>query len=62
MAAAKRPRSAPWLSGTPVIINSLFDPFRILRISVAKKPKLLSDHFHDTLKDVYFSENKKHGR
>jgi ferritin-like metal-binding protein YciE len=27
-------------------------------ISVAKKPKLLSDLFHDTLKDVYFAENK----
>jgi ferritin-like metal-binding protein YciE len=25
---------------------------------VAKKPKLLSDMFHDTLKDVYFAENK----
>ena len=27
-------------------------------ISVAKKPKLLSDLFHDTLKDVYFAEHK----
>jgi ferritin-like metal-binding protein YciE len=25
---------------------------------VAKKPKMLSDLFHDTLKDVYFAENK----
>jgi ferritin-like metal-binding protein YciE len=25
---------------------------------VAKKPKLLSDLFHDTLKDVYFAEKK----
>jgi len=25
---------------------------------LAKKPKLLSDLFHDTLKDVYFAENK----
>jgi ferritin-like metal-binding protein YciE len=25
---------------------------------VTKKPKLLSDMFHDTLKDVYFAENK----
>ena len=25
---------------------------------VARKPKLLSDMFHDTLKDVYFAENK----
>ena len=25
---------------------------------MAKKPKLLSDMFHDTLKDVYFAENK----
>jgi ferritin-like metal-binding protein YciE len=25
---------------------------------VAKKPKLLSDLFYDTLKDVYFAENK----
>jgi ferritin-like metal-binding protein YciE len=28
------------------------------RPPVAKKPKLLSDLFHDTLKDVYFAENK----
>ena len=26
--------------------------------TMAKKPKLLSDLFHDTLKDVYFAENK----
>src|SRR6204780_3500588 len=25
---------------------------------MAKKPKLLSDMFHDTLKEVYFAENK----
>jgi ferritin-like metal-binding protein YciE len=25
---------------------------------MARKPKLLSDMFHDTLKDVYFAENK----
>src|ERR1700743_3410060 len=25
---------------------------------MSKKPKLLSDLFHDTLKDVYFAENK----
>jgi ferritin-like metal-binding protein YciE len=25
---------------------------------MAKKPKLLADLFHDTLKDVYFAENK----
>ncbi len=25
---------------------------------MAKKPKMLSDLFHDTLKDVYFAENK----
>jgi ferritin-like metal-binding protein YciE len=25
---------------------------------MVKKPKLLSDLFHDTLKDVYFAENK----
>jgi Domain of unknown function (DUF892) len=25
---------------------------------MAKRPKLLSDLFHDTLKDVYFAENK----
>jgi ferritin-like metal-binding protein YciE len=30
----------------------------ILEASVAKKTKLLSDLFHDTLKDVYFAENK----
>ncbi len=28
------------------------------RINVAKKPKLLSDLFHETLKDIYFAENK----
>ena len=27
-------------------------------LPVARKPKLLSDMFHDTLKDVYFAENK----
>ena len=27
-------------------------------ITMAKKPKRLSDLFHDTLKDVYFAENK----
>jgi ferritin-like metal-binding protein YciE len=32
--------------------------FLTLEASVAKKPKLLSDLFHDTLKDVYFAENK----
>ena len=26
--------------------------------TMAKKPKLLSNFFHDTLKDVYFAENK----
>ena len=25
---------------------------------MAKKPKLLSELFHDTLKDVYFAENE----
>ena len=25
---------------------------------MAKKPKLLSDLFHDTLKDIYFAEKK----
>ena len=25
---------------------------------MAKKPKLLADLFHDTLKDVYFAEKK----
>jgi hypothetical protein len=29
-----------------------------LEETMAKKPKLLSDLFHDTLKDVYFAENK----
>ena len=29
-----------------------------LEKTIAKKPKLLSDLFHDTLKDVYFAENK----
>jgi len=27
-------------------------------INMAKKPKLLSDLFHDTLKDIYFAENR----
>ena len=31
---------------------------QIRRYPVAKKPKLLSDLFHDTLKDIYFAENK----
>ena len=31
---------------------------RIGLYPMAKKPKLLSDLFHDTLKDVYFAENK----
>jgi ferritin-like metal-binding protein YciE len=25
---------------------------------MSKKPKLLSDLFHETLKDIYFAENK----
>lgn len=25
---------------------------------MAKKPMLLSDFFHETLKDIYFAENK----
>jgi ferritin-like metal-binding protein YciE len=29
-----------------------------MEIPVAKKPKLLSDLFHDTLKDIYFAEHK----
>src|ERR1700687_2640452 len=29
-----------------------------MELLMAKKPKLLSDMFHDTLKDVYFAENK----
>ena len=29
-----------------------------VEIAMAKKPKLLADLFHDTLKDVYFAENK----
>jgi ferritin-like metal-binding protein YciE len=29
-----------------------------MELQMAKKPKLLSDLFHDTLKDVYFAENK----
>jgi ferritin-like metal-binding protein YciE len=28
------------------------------KTTMAKKPKLLSDLFHDTLKDVYFAENR----
>jgi ferritin-like metal-binding protein YciE len=40
----------------------LFNPFAVIselrRRPMAKKPKLLSDMFHDTLKDVYFAENK----
>src|ERR1700727_2584237 len=32
--------------------------FKFMESSMAKKPKLLSDLFHDTLKDVYFAENK----
>jgi ferritin-like metal-binding protein YciE len=29
-----------------------------MELRMARKPKLLSDMFHDTLKDVYFAENK----
>src|ERR1700693_5738319 len=29
-----------------------------MELLMAKKPKLLSDMFHNTLKDVYFAENK----
>jgi ferritin-like metal-binding protein YciE len=29
-----------------------------MELPMAKKPKLLADLFHDTLKDVYFAENK----
>src|SRR5450759_1354688 len=32
--------------------------FVLWRIQMAKKPKLLADLFHDTLKDVYFVEKK----
>src|SRR6202035_4120805 len=32
--------------------------FKFMESPMAKKPKLLSDLFHDTLKDVYFAENK----
>jgi ferritin-like metal-binding protein YciE len=32
--------------------------FVLWRIQMAKKPKLLADLFHDTLKDVYFAEKK----
>src|SRR6202051_4167910 len=32
--------------------------FKFKELPMAKKPKLLSDLFHDTLKDVYFAENK----
>jgi ferritin-like metal-binding protein YciE len=32
--------------------------FILLENLMAKKPKLLADLFHDTLKDVYFAENK----
>jgi ferritin-like metal-binding protein YciE len=41
-------------------IASLRDLVFILKPEayVAKKPKLLSDLFHDTLKDIYFAENK----
>jgi ferritin-like metal-binding protein YciE len=32
--------------------------FSLWRIQMAKKPKLLADLFHDTLKDVYFAEKR----
>jgi hypothetical protein len=37
-----------------------FAPFSTSELDypMAKKPKLLSDLFHDTLKDAYFAENK----
>jgi ferritin-like metal-binding protein YciE len=37
----------------PALMRGIF-----LEKIMAKKPKLLSDLFHDTLKDVYFAENK----
>src|SRR5712672_2551119 len=36
----------------------LAEAFLLEEITMAKKPKLLSDLFHDTLKDVYFAENR----
>src|SRR5664279_3840637 len=39
------------LSFCPASLNPKEQP-------MAKKPKLLSDLFHDTLKDVYFAENR----
>lgn len=34
------------------------DPQTLKDYSMAKKPKLLEDLFYDTLKDIYFAENK----
>jgi hypothetical protein len=43
-----------WYSGPSIRV----DHFKFKESIMAKKPKLLSDMFHDTLKDVYFAENK----
>jgi ferritin-like metal-binding protein YciE len=40
---------------TAPALQALFPPEEF---TMAKKPKLLSDLFHDTLKDVYFAENQ----
>jgi ferritin-like metal-binding protein YciE len=47
-----RDRDRPTTASSVSIFKQLW------RYPVAKKPKLLSDLFHDTLKDVYFAENK----
>jgi ferritin-like metal-binding protein YciE len=63
--AALDTQPAVTLTQHPEVFRSLmlsptFARFLNIRIgvSMAKKPKLLSDLFHDTLKDVYFAENR----
>jgi len=48
-------------AGKPTIETKslcLAGAFLLEKFNMAKKPKLLSDLFHDTLKDVYFAENR----
>jgi ferritin-like metal-binding protein YciE len=43
---------------TQIMGLCLAGAFLLEEFTMAKKPKLLSELFHDTLKDVYFAENK----
>jgi len=55
---SESPASAENCFDTDLLLTSQHSRTFGLDFSMAKKPKLLSDLFHDTLKDVYFAENK----